>query len=67
MLLFEQKTARTRWDLLSLSLLTVFLSTSLVQGPLFALGLLGYCLLGFSTLALICLEHERLVRRRPPR
>ena len=43
-LVFERKTARTRWDLLSLSLLTVFLSTSLVQGPLFALGLLGYCL-----------------------
>jgi hypothetical protein len=59
-LVFERKTARTRWDLLSLSLLTVFLSTSLVQGPLFALGLLGYCLLAFSTLALICLEYERL-------
>jgi protein-glutamine gamma-glutamyltransferase len=64
-LVFERKTARTRWDLLSLSLLTVFLSTSLVQGPLFALGLLGYCLLAFSTLALICLEYERLASGGP--
>ena len=59
-LLFERKTARTRWDLFSLSLLTVFLSTSLVQGPLYALGLLAYCFLAFSTLALICLARERL-------
>lgn len=57
---FEAKTPRTRWDLLSLSLLTVFLSTALVQSPLFAVGLAGYCLLGFSTLALICLENEQL-------
>jgi len=58
---FESRTARRRWDLLSLSLLTVFLSTALVQSPVFAVGLAGYCLLGFSTLALICLESERLV------
>ncbi len=62
---FEAKTPRTRWDLLSLSLLTVFLSTALVQSPLFALGLAGYCLLGFSTLALICLENERLATGGP--
>lgn len=59
-LLFERKTARTFWDLLSLSLLTVFLSTGLVQGPLFALGLAVYVFLAFSTLALICVERERL-------
>lgn len=59
-LLFERKTARTFWDLLSLSLLMVFLSTGLVQGPLFALGLAAYVFLAFSTLALICVERERL-------
>ncbi len=59
-LLFERKTARTRWDLLSLSLLTVFLSTSLVQGPLYALGLLAYCFCILATLCLICLERARL-------
>ena len=59
-LLFERKTARTFWDLLSLSLLTVFLSTALVQGPSFALGLAAYVFLAFSTLALICVERQRL-------
>jgi hypothetical protein len=59
-LLFERKTARTFWDLLSLSLLMVFLSTALVQGPTFALGLAAYVYLAFSTLALICVERERL-------
>jgi transglutaminase-like putative cysteine protease len=59
-LLFERRTARTLWDLLSLSLLTVFLSTALVQGPLFAPGLAGYVFLAFSTLASICVERERL-------
>ena len=60
-LLFERKTARARWDLFSLSLVTVLLSTALVQGPLYALGLLtyGYCVL--ATLGLICLERARLV------
>jgi len=59
-LLFERKTARTFWDLLSLSLLMVFLSTALVQGPTFALGLAAYVYLAFSTLALLCVERERL-------
>jgi len=59
-LLFERKTARTRWDLLSLSVLTVFLSTSLVQSPLYALGLLAYCFCILATLCLICLERTRL-------
>ncbi len=59
-LLFERKTARTRWDLFCLSLVTVFLSTSLVQGPLYALGLLAHCFCTLATLGLICLEHARL-------
>ncbi len=59
-LLFERRTARTRWDLFSLSLLAVFLSASLVQGPLYALALLAYCFYVLATLGLICLESARL-------
>ncbi len=59
-LLFERKTARTRWDLFSLSLVNVLLSTALVQGPLYALGLLTYAFCVLATLGLICLERARL-------
>lgn len=59
-LLFERRTPRTLWDLLCLSLLTVFLATSLPQGPLFAPALAGCVFLAFATLAPICIERERL-------
>jgi hypothetical protein len=59
-LLVEAKTARTRWDLISLSLLTVFLSTSFNQGPLYALVLITYFFFAFCTLALLFFEREQL-------
>lgn len=59
-LLFERKTARARWDLFSLSLVTVFLSTALVQAPLYAAGLLAYVFCVLATLSLVCLEGTRL-------
>lgn len=59
-LLFDRKTARTRWDLLSLSMMSVLLSTALVQGPLYALGLLTYAFCLLATLGVICLERARL-------
>jgi transglutaminase-like putative cysteine protease len=61
-LLFEAKTDRTRWDVFSLSLLLVFLSTFLVQGPLYGLGLLVYFFLALSALALLLLDRERRPR-----
>ncbi len=58
-LLFEAKSRRTRWDLISLSLLTVFVSTSFVHGPSFGLILVIYFFFAFSTFALLFFERER--------
>ncbi len=41
-LLFEAKSERSRWDLISLSLLTVFVSTSFAHGPSFGLVLVAF-------------------------
>jgi transglutaminase-like putative cysteine protease len=58
-LMFERQTSRTRWDLISLSLLMVFLSTSFVHGPLFGVLLAAYFFVAFSTFALLLFDYEQ--------
>ncbi len=55
---FERKTARTRWDLFSLSLLQVFLSCAFNHGPFFAALLTVYIFFALSALALLALHRE---------
>lgn len=66
-LLFERKTARTHWDLFSLSLLQMFLACGLNHGPLFAvmLAINLFCIL--SALALLSLHRENMGSRRDGR
>jgi len=59
-LVFEKKSRRTWWDLLSLSLFQVLLSTLLDQGPLFAVILLAYVFFGLCALALLLLCKEQI-------
>ncbi len=58
-LFFERKTARTWWDLFSLSLLLVFLSTALHHGPLFAPLLVASLFFVLTALALLALHRQQ--------
>ncbi len=58
-LFFEQKTPRTWWDLFSLSLLLVFLSTALHHGPLFAPLLVASLFFVLTALALLALHRQQ--------
>lgn len=62
-LFFERKTTRTWWDLLSLSLLLVFLSTAFIHGPLFALVLTVYFFFLLTAMALLSLHRQREASR----
>lgn len=61
-LLFEKKTQRTWWDLISLSLVQVLLSAQLREGPLFGLVLAAYLFFGLSVLMLLLFHRERACR-----
>jgi MFS family permease len=58
-LLFENKSDRSRWDLISLSLLTVYVSTGFIHGPSFGLILAIYFFFAFSAFTLLFFQRER--------
>ena len=58
-LLFEKKTARTWWDLLSLGFVQVVFAALQEQGPLFGLVLAAYLFFGLSAVSLMFLYRER--------
>ncbi len=58
-LLFEKKTARTWWDLLSLGFIQVVFAALQDHGPLFGLVLVAYLFFGLSTFSLMFLYRER--------
>ena len=57
-MLFERKTARTHWDLFSLSLLQTFLSCGFNHGPMFAVMLVINLFFILSALTLLSLHRE---------
>jgi len=58
-LLFEKKTARTWWDLLSLGFVQVVFAALQELGPLFGLVLVAYLFFGLSAVSLMFLYRER--------
>ncbi len=58
-MLFEKKTTRTWWDLLSLGFIQVVFAGLQDHGPLFGLVLCGYLFFGLSTLSLMFLHREQ--------
>jgi len=67
LLLFEEKTRRTWWDLIALSLVQVFLAAMMNQGPLFGLVLVVFLFFGLSALTLLLLDREQTSRHRAGR
>lgn len=63
-LLFEKKTARTWWDLLSLGFIQVVFASLQEQGPLFGFVLVAYLFFGLATLSLMFLYRERISTKR---
>ena len=57
-ILFEKKDSRTWWDLISLSLMLLFIAAQINEGPAFAPVLVAYLFFGLSTLALLLLHRE---------
>ena len=66
-LLFEEKTRRTWWDLIALSLVQVLFAALINQGPLFGLMLMVYLFFGLSALTLLLLDREQTSRHRAGR
>jgi hypothetical protein len=64
LLLLEEKSRRTWWDLVSLSLVQVFLAGLANQGPLFGLVLVAYLFFALSALVLLLLDRERTADHR---
>ncbi len=62
-LLWERKSARTRWDLLTLSALQVCLAAGVSQSLMFGVLLIVYLLLGSCLLALLCQWREQTAGR----
>jgi hypothetical protein len=58
-LLFEKKTTRSWWDLLSLGFIQVVFASLQDHGPLFGLVLIAYLFFGLSALSLMLLHRER--------
>jgi len=67
LLLFEEKTRRTWWDLIALSLVQVLLAAMMNQGPLFGLVLVVFLFFGLSALTLLLLDREQTSRHRAGR
>jgi len=63
LLLFEQKTRRTWWDLIALSLVQVLLAAMMNQGILFGPVLLVYLFFALSAMTLLLLEDEEPTSR----
>lgn len=59
-LLFEKKTTRTWWDLLSLGFIQVVFAALQDHGPLFGFVLVAYLFFGLATLSLMFLYRERI-------
>lgn len=64
LLLFQEKTSRTYWQLLVLSLLQVVVSAALSSGPQFGLLLIAYLVAAILSLLLLCIYSD--LRLDPP-
>jgi protein-glutamine gamma-glutamyltransferase len=58
-MLFERKTARTHWDLFSLSLLQTFLACAFHHGPMFGAVLVVYLFFVLATLVLLGMRRQQ--------